>query len=77
MIYYSIGSPTTELSDQDLKNGLFEALTKMGAKNKVLALPPDYTRLPSRAGQNLLHLPGNFMAKNLPIFYRLWVLIHP
>ncbi len=35
----------------DLKNGLFQAFDKMGARNKVLAIPPDYTRLPSRAGE--------------------------
>jgi nickel-dependent lactate racemase len=51
MIYYEIGSKETSLSKNDLKQGLFEALEKMGAKNKVLAVPPDYTRLPSRSGE--------------------------
>ena len=51
MLYYSIGSTTIELSADDLKKGLFEALEKMGEKHKVLAIPPDYTRLPSRAGE--------------------------
>lgn len=50
MIYFEIGSPTTSLSDNDLKAGLFEALNKIGKKDKVLAIPPDYTRLPSKAG---------------------------
>jgi len=50
MLFYQIGSPQLSLTDQDLKNGLFEALQKMGTKTKVLAIPPDYTRLPSRAG---------------------------
>lgn len=50
MIYFEIGSPTASLSDNDLKTGLFEALNKIGKKNKVLAIPPDYTRLPSKAG---------------------------
>jgi nickel-dependent lactate racemase len=50
MIYYSNGNPKASFSNDDLKNGLFEALNKMGIKNKVLALPPDYTRLPSQAG---------------------------
>lgn len=39
-----------DLSDSDLKTALFEALNKIGEKNKVLAIPPDYTRLPSKAG---------------------------
>ena len=30
---------------------MFEALKKIGDKQKVLAIPPDYTRLPSRAGE--------------------------
>ncbi|KJF41629.1 lactate racemase domain-containing protein [Draconibacterium sediminis] len=51
MIYFEKGSTETALSAEDLKNGLFEAFEKMGAKQKVLAIPPDYTRLPSRAGE--------------------------
>jgi len=51
MIYYENGSIETNLSAEDLKQGLFEAFEKMGAKQKVLAIPPDYTRLPSRAGE--------------------------
>lgn len=51
MIFYEIGSTGTSLSANDLKKGLFEALDKMGNKQKVLAIPPDYTRLPSRAGE--------------------------
>lgn len=51
MLYYEIGSIDLELGADDLKKGLFEALEKMGKKRKVLAIPPDYTRLPSRAGE--------------------------
>lgn len=51
MIYFEKGSAETSLSAQDLKNGLFQALEKMGEKNKVLAIPPDFTRFPSRAGE--------------------------
>lgn len=51
MIYFEKGSTETSLSAEDLKAGLYEALEKMGAKNKVLALPPDFTRFPSRAGE--------------------------
>src|SRR5664279_5474081 len=51
MLYYEIGSTEHELSRDDLKSGLFEALRKLGQKTKVLAIPPDYTRLPSRAGE--------------------------
>ena len=51
MIYYEIGTKVTSLSAEDLKKGLYEALEKMGNKNKVIAIPPDYTRLPSRSGE--------------------------
>ncbi len=51
MIYYENGSTETSLSADDLKRGIFEALKSIGTKNKVLAIPPDYTRLPSRAGE--------------------------
>jgi len=51
MIYFEKGSIETALNGEDLKKGLFEALEKMGSKQKVLAIPPDYTRIPSRAGE--------------------------
>ena len=47
MIYYKIGSASLELTKEDLKLGLFEAFKKLGQRNKVLAIPPDYTRLPA------------------------------
>lgn len=51
MIYYQNGSPQNNLSNDDLHRGLTEALNKLGDQKKVLAIPPDYTRLPSRAGE--------------------------
>jgi len=51
MLYYSLGSTTTDLSHEDLKKALFAALAKLGNKSKVLAIPPDYTRFHSRAGE--------------------------
>ncbi len=51
MLYYSYGSSNTSLSADDLKQGLYEALKKIGSRKKVLAVPPDYTRFPSRAGE--------------------------
>ena len=51
MIYYEIGSVNACLSADDLKEGLFEALKKINPDKRVLAIPPDYTRLPSRAGE--------------------------
>lgn len=51
MIYYKEGSPETSLSSKDLREGLIEALSKLGRRHKVLVVPPDYTRLPSRSGE--------------------------
>ncbi|MBD3421164.1 MAG: DUF2088 domain-containing protein [Chitinivibrionales bacterium] len=47
---FKTGSPTTHLSGEDLKNGLFAALDKLGNRSKVLVIPPDFTRYHSRAG---------------------------
>ncbi len=51
MIYYQNGSTENNLSHSDLQQGLFEAFEKMGAKQKVLVVPPDYTRFQSRSGE--------------------------
>jgi nickel-dependent lactate racemase len=51
MIYYQRGSETEALSAEDLKIALFSALEKIGDKKKVLAIPPDYTRFHSKAGE--------------------------
>ena len=49
--YFSRGSATTELSNDDLRQGLFEALEALGQRRKVIAVPPDFTRFHSRAGE--------------------------
>ena len=51
MIYYENGSKEIALSHDDLRRGLYEALEKLGERRKILAVPPDYTRLPSRSGE--------------------------
>ena len=51
MIYIQTGSATADLSSIDLKEGLYTALSLLGKKRKILAIPPDFTRLPSRAGE--------------------------
>lgn len=50
MIYYNQGSANTELSFEELRKGLYEALDKLGLKHKVLVVPPDFTRFHSQAG---------------------------
>lgn len=51
MLFYSRGSERDNLSSDDLKQGLTAALDKLGSRRRVLALPPDITRLHSRAGE--------------------------
>lgn len=51
MLYYSKGSPTTSFTSAELKQAIFDTLDKLGTKKKVLAIPPDFTRFHSRAGE--------------------------
>ncbi|MCK5209166.1 MAG: DUF2088 domain-containing protein [Cyclobacteriaceae bacterium] len=51
MLYYSRGNQNDNLSAEDLKQGLYAALDKLGPRKKVLAVPPDITRYHSRAGE--------------------------
>ncbi len=48
--YYAEGSPSTDLTHADLKAALVAAFERLGPRDKVLALPPDFTRLNSMAG---------------------------
>lgn len=50
MIYYGKGSSHYEFTLAELEEGLCEALDLLGQREKVLAVPPDYTRLHSFAG---------------------------
>lgn len=50
MNYLSIGSADTVLTDDDLRRHLHATFDKLGPRKKVLAVPPDFTRLNSRAG---------------------------
>jgi nickel-dependent lactate racemase len=50
-LFFAAGSPDTELSPAEYRAGLHEALTKLGERKKVLAVPPDFTRFHSKAGE--------------------------
>ncbi|MCL2661392.1 MAG: D-mannonate epimerase, partial [Acidobacteriaceae bacterium] len=52
-IFFAAGSPTTEITREQLRASLFHTLERLDAsakKKRVLALPPDITRLHSQAG---------------------------
>ena len=53
MLYFTRGDSNSILTDDDLKQGLFETLGKLensGKLKKILAIPPDFTRFHSKAG---------------------------
>jgi len=49
-LYCALGGPENEIATQELSVLLREALDKIGPRNRVLAVPPDITRLHSQAG---------------------------
>lgn len=50
-IYYAVGSAETDLSTDDIRAALKKTFDARGLPTKALLLPPDYSRLPSRAGE--------------------------
>ncbi|MDR1746416.1 MAG: lactate racemase domain-containing protein [Tannerella sp.] len=51
MIYYEKGAPEHAFGREELKAAVFAAFDKLGPRRKVLAIPPDFTRFHSRAGE--------------------------
>jgi nickel-dependent lactate racemase len=64
MIYFQAGSENTSLSNGKIREGLFTALDKLGRRNRVLAVPPDFTRFHSRAG-DLTTLARDYFGERL------------
>src|ERR1035438_1398586 len=50
-LLFASGSPTAEFSAAEVKAALFSALDKLGPRKRVLAVPPDFTRMHSMSGQ--------------------------
>ena len=44
-LYCTVGAPDADLSADQLKNLLVTSLEKLGPRKRVLAVPPDMTRL--------------------------------
>ena len=51
MLYYSRGSKTDIITPAQTREALREVLERLNPRKKVLAIPPDYTRLNSYAGE--------------------------
>ncbi|MFT3870412.1 MAG: lactate racemase domain-containing protein [Nibricoccus sp.] len=64
MLYFERGSPTDKISVDDMRAALKQALDKLGARKRVLAVPPDFTRFHSQAGR-LTSLVHEYYGKNL------------
>jgi nickel-dependent lactate racemase len=64
MLHFARGSTTTELTDADLRAGLFAALEQLGLRQRVLVVPPDFTRFHSQAGR-LTRLAYDFYGQKL------------
>lgn len=50
-LYAKIGSPSANLSAEVMRETLFESLNQLGPRKRVLAVPPDMSRLHSCAGE--------------------------
>ncbi len=50
MLCFERGSATDNLSVDNLREGLFQALDRLGPRRRVLVVPPDFTRFHSQAG---------------------------
>ncbi|HET9994757.1 MAG TPA: lactate racemase domain-containing protein [Candidatus Acidoferrum sp.] len=50
-LFLNLGSKSRELSDAGLKEGLTQGLRALGQRNRVLVVPPDFTRYYSRSGE--------------------------
>ena len=50
-LFLEIGSEQSNLSSAELRRGLFHALQALGRRDRVLAIPPDFTRFHSGAGE--------------------------
>ncbi len=51
MLYFARGSVSDRLETDDLREGLFQAFQQLGPRQRVLAVPPDFTRFHSQAGR--------------------------
>jgi nickel-dependent lactate racemase len=63
-LYCAVGGVDLELSGQRLNELLWEALEQLGPRKRVLAVPPDITRLHSQAG-TLTRAAGKYYGERL------------
>lgn len=69
MLYCARGSKSKKLNFSDVKTSLFQVLDQLGPRKRVLAIPPDYTRLHSQTGmitQQVYEYYGEILTDVLP-----------
>jgi len=64
MLLCFTSSADNGLMESEIRDGLFAALEKLGPRRKVLAIPPDFTRFHSRAGE-LTQMAFQYYRENL------------
>ena len=62
--FFSHGTAETEMTANQIREGFFGALETLGSRKKVIAIPPDFTRFHSKAGE-LTELAWEFFADRL------------
>lgn len=68
-LFLNLGSDKHELSSTALEQGLHRTLEALGRRSRVLAVPPDFTRYYSRAGEltaSAYHFYGDALCAVLP-----------
>ncbi len=73
-IYFSRGSKTSILGNQDYHDAIEATLAARGTVRKVLAVPPDHTRLDSQAGP-IMHAILEQLGESLTMSCQRWELI--
>jgi nickel-dependent lactate racemase len=63
-LFFGAGSADTEMSAEEMRAGLFDALRALGERSKVVVVPPDFTRFHSKAGE-LTELAWEFYGDRL------------
>jgi len=51
MLYYAKGNKEAALTMKEIREALFETFGKLGERKRILAIPPDFTRFHSFAGE--------------------------
>ena len=49
-LFYGVGSPATDLTEDEIRAAIREAFACFGVRERVIAVPPDFTRFHPRAG---------------------------